>query len=345
LVETVLKIVPFEDDQKKAIAYLNDRSLQIGRILPISEGSLREFFATGSSFVLMQGRVIDALFSYNPGREKQAPTARFRVVTDSISGLKESTRLVEETAVANEKLVLRTNVFGYDKKRLQALKSLGYIVGASLPGVVSLDGRRFDYHLLYKDLTSRYKPSVRRSYAKPGLYGAVEVDKAKTPKLKVRGYKTEDRSILDKFVSHQNVIRGIGSGIFDGLYPFSHGDYQQRVDSKQVFPLVCEDELIREPVGIVDLFGSSAQVMQHSMGTGIYVKPDYQGLGVGTMLMAASKVLAMRLHLARVWLSVFEGNSPALALYRRSGFEESGKVPGWLQEGYVDEIFMTLKLD
>jgi hypothetical protein len=134
LVETVLKIVPFEDDQKKAIAYLNDRSLQIGRILPISEGSLREFFATGSSFVLMQGRVIDALFSYNPGREKQAPTARFRVVTDSISGLKESTRLVEETAVANEKLVLRTNVFGYDKKRLQALKSLGYIVGASLQG-------------------------------------------------------------------------------------------------------------------------------------------------------------------------------------------------------------------
>jgi len=108
---------------------------------------------------------------------------------------------------------------------------------------------------------------------------------------------------------------------------------------------VCEDELIREPVGVVDLFGSSAQVMQHSMGTGIYVRADYQGLGVGTMLMEASKTLAMRLHLGRVWLSVFEGNSPALALYRKTGFEESGKVPGWLQEGYVDEIFMTLKLD
>jgi ribosomal protein S18 acetylase RimI-like enzyme len=81
------------------------------------------------------------------------------------------------------------------------------------------------------------------------------------------------------------------------------------------------------------------------MATGIYVRPDYQGLGVGTMLMEAAKTLAMRLHLGRVWLSVFDGNSPAHALYRKAGFEENGRLPGWLQEGYVDEIFMTLKLD
>ena len=217
-------------------------------------------------------------------------------------------------------------------------------------GVVSLDGRRFDYHLLYKDLGSRYKTGIRRSYAKPGLYKAVDVEKAKTPKLKVRGYKLEDRQILDKFVTHQNVIRGIGSGVFEGLYPWRRGDYERRVDSRQIFPIVCEDELIREPVGVVDLFGSSSQVMQHSMGTGIYVRPDYQGLGVGTILMEALKTLAMRLHLGRIWLSVFEGNTPAVALYRKTGFEESGRIPGWLQEGYVDEIYvdeiyMTLKLE
>jgi GNAT superfamily N-acetyltransferase len=340
-----LKIVPIEHNPVQARDYLNERSLQIGRILPVGDSLLGEYFATGSSYVLLKGRAIDALFSYNPGTEKQAPTARFRIVTDSISGLREATRLVEETAVAGEKLFLRTNVFGFDKKRLQALKALGYIVGASLPGVVSLDGRRFDYHLLYKDLGSKYKTSIRRSYAKPGLYKGVDVEKAKAPKLSVRGYRQDDRLILDKFATHQNVIRGIGSGVFEGLYPWLLGDYQRRVDSKQIFPIVCEDELIREPVGSVDLFGSSAQVMQHSMGTGIYVRPDYQGLGVGTMLMLASKTLAMRLHLSRVWLSVFEGNSPALALYRKTGFEESGKVPGWLQEGYVDEIFMTLKLE
>jgi GNAT superfamily N-acetyltransferase len=340
-----LKVVPLEHDLAQARDYLNDKSLQIGRILPVGDELLGEFFPTGSSYVLKKGRVVDAIFSYNPGREKQAPTARFRIVTDSISGLRDATTLVEETALAGEKMVLRTNVFGYDKRRVQALKALGYIVGASLPGVVSLDGRRFDYHLLYKDLGSRYKPDIRRSYAKPGLYKAVEVEKAKTPKLKVRGYRSDDRSILDKFITHQNVIRGIGSGVFEGLYPFPPGDYLQRVVAKQVFPIVCEDELIGEPVGSVDLFGSPAQVMQHSMATGIYVRPDYQGLGVGTMLMEAAKTLAMRLHLGRVWLSVFDGNRPAIALYQKAGFEESGRVPGWLQEGYVDEIFMTLKLE
>jgi hypothetical protein len=87
-------------------------------------------------------------------------------------------------------------VFGYDKKRLQSLKALGYTVGASLPDVVSLDGGgRYDYPLLYKDLSSRYKPGVRRSYAKPGLYKAVYVEKAKTPKLKIRGYRSDDRPI------------------------------------------------------------------------------------------------------------------------------------------------------
>ncbi|HEV2119672.1 MAG TPA: GNAT family N-acetyltransferase [Candidatus Bathyarchaeia archaeon] len=340
-----MKIVPLESDPSKALDYLNERSLQVGRLLPIGDGLLGEFFASGSSYVLLRGRVVNALFSYNAGREKQAPTARFRVVTDSVSGLRDATRLVERAAVAGEKIVLRTNVFGYDKKRLQALKALGFSVGASLPGVVSLDGRRFDYHLLYKELGSRYKPIVRRNYAKPGLYKAVEVEKAKTPKLRIRGYRSEDRPILDKFTVHHNVMRGIGSGVFEGLYPFTPGDYQQRVAAKQVFPIVCEDEVIGEPVGSVDLFGSPAQVMQHSMGTGIFVRPDYQGLGVGTMLMEASKTLAMRLHLGRVWLSVFDGNSPAQALYRKAGFEESGRLPGWLQEGYVDEIFMTLKLE
>src|SRR3989442_2076210 len=158
------------------------------------------------------------------------------------------------------------------------------------------------------------------------MYKAVEVEKAKTPKLKVRGYKYDDRPILDKFVTHQNVIRGIGSGVFEGLYPWPPGDYQRRVEAKQIFPIVCEDELIREPVGVVDLFGSSAQVMQHSMGTGIYVRADYQGLGVGTRLMEAARTLAMRFHLCGVSLSVFKGESPSLRRHRKTGLEEYCKL-------------------
>jgi ribosomal protein S18 acetylase RimI-like enzyme len=81
------------------------------------------------------------------------------------------------------------------------------------------------------------------------------------------------------------------------------------------------------------------------MLVGMYVKPEYQGLGVGTLLMESMKTLARRLHLANVWLSVFDGNTTAERLYRKSGFVGCGKVSGWLQEGYVTETYMTLKLD
>ena len=108
---------------------------------------------------------------------------------------------------------------------------------------------------------------------------------------------------------------------------------------------MCEDAAIGEPVGILDLFKSPVDVMQHSMGLGMYVRPEYQGLGAGTMLMEAMKLLAKRLHLSRVWLGVFEGNIPAERLYRKVGFIECGELPGWLQEGYVNETMMVLNLD
>ncbi len=105
-------------------------------------------------------------------------------------------------------------MFGYDSRKLETLKALGYKVGASLPGTVSLDGRRYDYHVLYKELRGRYRFKVERSYANAGLYPTREVLKVKNPDLKIRGYRKEDRPILDSFVSTEMVIRGIASGVF-----------------------------------------------------------------------------------------------------------------------------------
>ena len=68
-------------------------------------------------------------------------------------------------------------------------------------------------------------------------------------------------------------------------------DYQQMVNSGRVYPLVCEDEATGEPVGTLDLFKQSQDVMQHSMSMGMYVKPEYQGIGVGTLLMESMKTL------------------------------------------------------
>jgi RimJ/RimL family protein N-acetyltransferase len=340
-----LKIIPLEQEIEVARDYLNENCLQVGHVLPFDEKLASEYFPIGRSYLALQGKRPAALFSYQPGIHKAAALARFRVVTDSKVGLKAAVESIERTAIAQERFIARTTVFGYAKDRLRALKSLGYRIGASLPETVSLDGGRFDYHFVYRDLTGRYRFEVKRSYAKPGLYPSMQVEKAKSPKLMVRGYRPEDRAELDRFASHPMVFRGIGSGLFDGLYPWVAGSYQQMVDSGRVYPPVCEDEATHEPVGMLDLFRQPQDVMQHCMGLGMYVKPEYQGIGVGTMLMENMKTLAKRLNLSRVWLSVFEGNTLAERLYKKMGFVDCGKVPGWLQEGYINEVFMTLKLD
>jgi hypothetical protein len=70
-----LKIVPLEHDPVHARDYLNDRSLQIGRILPVGDGLFREHFAIGSSFLLLKGKAIDAMF-FLSHREGQACSDR-----------------------------------------------------------------------------------------------------------------------------------------------------------------------------------------------------------------------------------------------------------------------------
>ncbi len=340
-----MTLVPLESNPSAGKDFVGKHRLEIGHVLPPSEKSFKEYFPADQSFLVQTNKRVSGILSYRSGRDKQVPTAVFRVFADSRGTLGRLVEEVERFAMAGEKLVVRTGVFGYDSRKLEALKVLGYRVGVSLPGAVSLDGKRYDYYTLYKDLTDRYHFRVRRSYAKPGLHPTLDVEKGKNAKLRVRGYRKDDRSILDKFVTDEMVLRGLASGVFGGLYPWVVGQYGQMVERGRVIPIVCEDETTGEPVGPLDLFRSPAEVMQHSTGLGMFVKADHQGMGVGTMLMDAMKTLAKRLHLTRVWLSVFEGNLPAQRLYQKTGSEECGKVPGWLQEGYVNEIYMTLKLD
>ncbi len=340
-----MRLTPLDQDIAAGRKYLNERSLQIGHVLPFSEEHFKEYFPERNSFLLYSVRAVDALFAFHSGREKWTPRADFVVVTDSLAGLKEAVGRIEDTAVAQEKLVLRTRIFGYDRKRLQALKALNYKIGASIPGAVSLDGKRFDLHYLYKELGDRYRFSVSRSYARPGLYPVLEVDRSKNQRLKLRGYRKEDRPFLNKAATHLNVIRGIASGVFEGSVPWSPGTYEEWFDKRRVFPIVCEDESIGEPVGILDLSRAGPDVMHHVMILGMYVRAEYQGLGVGSLLMDAMKTLAKRLNLSRVMLTVFEGNTPAEKLYAKAGFVECGRLAGWLQEGYIDEAYMVLQLD
>lgn len=107
-----LKIVLVEQDPEIARDFVNERSLQVGHVLPLNEKLLSEYFPADKSYLILQGKKPMALFSYYPGVHKAVALARFRVVTDSNLGLKEALKTIEMTALAEEKFIVRTTVFG-----------------------------------------------------------------------------------------------------------------------------------------------------------------------------------------------------------------------------------------
>jgi putative acetyltransferase len=90
-----------------------------------------------------------------------------------------------------------------------------------------------------------------------------------------------------------------------------------------LFSLVaCADG---EVVGSLSLEASIRWRMRHGATLWMVVRDDWQGKGVGTAHMDAALDLADNwLNLTRVELRVYVDNAPAIALYKKFGFEIEG---------------------
>jgi len=83
---------------------------------------------------------------------------------------------------------------------------------------------------------------------------------------------------------------------------------------------------------------------RHAMSLGISVIPEAQGDGVGSALMQALCDYADRwMGVLRLELQVYTDNAPAIALYRKFGFEIEGSHRGYaMRDGaYVDSYSMA----
>jgi putative acetyltransferase len=82
-----------------------------------------------------------------------------------------------------------------------------------------------------------------------------------------------------------------------------------------------------EVVGMIGLHTFSRPRINHRAEIGMMVRDDWQGKGVGKAMMQAVIDLADKwLNLARIELTVFTDNEPAIALYRKFGFEIEGTL-------------------
>ena len=97
-------------------------------------------------------------------------------------------------------------------------------------------------------------------------------------------------------------------------------------------------------VGHVYVQREAHPVTRHVATLGIAVAADHRGKRIGTALMAEAFRWGRSVGVEKIMLSVYPHNDAAIALYRRFGFVEEGRLVGHSRKssGYEDEILMSV---
>ena len=163
------------------------------------------------------------------------------------------------------------------------------------------------------------------------------------PAMQVRKARVSDAEDFARMMSEP--------GVFPHLLQMPYGDadlWRQRLAEMCATgkgDLLLVVEVDGRVVGAAGLHSTGASPRRrHAMGMGIQVQPEWQGRGVGALLMQSLCDYADRwLGLSRLELIVYTDNARAQALYRRFGFVDEGVHRGYaLRDGvYVDALSMA----
>jgi putative acetyltransferase len=140
-------------------------------------------------------------------------------------------------------------------------------------------------------------------------------------RITVRHAEPEDYEALHQILSGPRAIAGTTQ------LPFSSAEtWRKRLSERPegLYTLVaCVDT---EVLGSLNLLTDPARWrMRHTGRIAIAVRDDWQGKGVGTVLMEAALDLADNwLNLTRIELHVYTDNSAGIGLYEKFGFEVEG---------------------
>jgi putative acetyltransferase len=126
--------------------------------------------------------------------------------------------------------------------------------------------------------------------------------------------------------------------------------YEHRIARRRLEPQPDRHMLVAEVdsevVGSLGLTVPPGMRRRHAGQIWMAVRDDHQGEGIGRALMESAVELADRwLNLRRLELEVFVGNEPAIALYRKLGFEIEGTLKEFaFRDGSYADVYAMARL-
>jgi L-phenylalanine/L-methionine N-acetyltransferase len=96
-------------------------------------------------------------------------------------------------------------------------------------------------------------------------------------------------------------------------------------------------------IGTISIERMAHPVSRHVATLGMAVESSWRSRGVGSALMAAALRWARKAGVEKISLEVYPTNEPAVALYRKFGFVEEGRLERQSKKsyGYEDELIMS----
>lgn len=146
-------------------------------------------------------------------------------------------------------------------------------------------------------------------------------------KLNIRYGVVEDGEYLTKWFAEKNILRW-----FPCQEPKEVEDTVRMLTSFTKWNCTLTAEYDKTPVGFAVLYLHAYKKIAHQCLFGMIIDKEHRNMGIGTQLLLNLIELARKnFGIETLYLEVFEGN-PAINLYRRLGFKETGYQKHWLKE-------------
>jgi L-phenylalanine/L-methionine N-acetyltransferase len=157
--------------------------------------------------------------------------------------------------------------------------------------------------------------------------------------IKIRAQEPTDADDMLKVIHSERAYSGTLQLPF-----FSLDAMRKRLSTPREGMYLLVAEVEGEVVGSIGLHVQENMRRRHVADIGMMVRDDMQGKGVGSALMAAIIELGEQwLNVSRIELTVYTDNAPAIALYKKFGFEIEGthRKYAFRNGDYVDAYAMA----